>query len=74
MLHNFRFRSSTSRITKATVAHMRAIPFLVSGTGPDGGRNYLVTYNDGYSSVKDYLHMAENGVWGTDFEMSVLAH
>lgn len=64
-------------LRRAIVAHMRTIPFLVSGTGPDGGRNYLVTYNDGYSSVEDYLarsRMAENGVWGTDFEMSVLAH
>ena len=56
---------------------MRTIPFLVSGTGPDGNRNYLVTYDHGYHSVDDYLarsDMAENGVWGGDFEMCILAH
>ena len=56
---------------------MRTIPHLVSGVGPDGNRNYLVTYNDGYHSVDDYLarsNMAENGEWGGDFEMSILAH
>ena len=59
------------------VAHLRTIPHLVSGIGPDGNRNYLVTYNDGYASVEEYLarsRMADNGVWGTDFEMCVLAH
>ena len=64
MLHNFRFRSSELRRT--IVAHMRTIPFLESGTGPDGNRNYLVTYDGGYHSVDDYLassDMAENGVW-----------
>ena len=81
---NYLFRALCSgsetqhqELRRAIVAHRRTIPFLVSGTGPDGGRNYLVTYNDGYSSVEDYLarsRMAENGVWGTDFEMSVLAH
>ena len=61
----------------AIVAHMRSIADLVSGIGPDGNRNYLVTYDDGYSSVDDYLarmHMAENATWGGDFEMSVLVH
>ena len=56
---------------------MRTVPFLVSGTGPDGNRNYLVTYDGGYHSVDDYLarsDMAEYGVWGGDFEMCVLAH
>ena len=56
---------------------MSTIPFLVSGTGPDGNRNYLVTYDGGYHSVDDYLarsDMAEYGVWGGDFEMCVLAH
>jgi len=56
---------------------LRTIPSLVSGIGPDGNRNYLVTYDDGYSSVEDYLvksRMAENGVWGGDFEMCILAH
>ena len=54
-------------IHSTIVAHMRSIPELVSGIGPDGGRNYLVTYDDGYSSVEDYLarsYMAENGIWG----------
>ena len=66
-----------SEIRSAIVAHMRNIPELVSGIGPDGNRNYLVTYDDGYSSVEDYLarsHMAENGRWGGDFEITVLAH
>ena len=56
---------------------MQSIPHLVSGIGPDGNRNYLVTYDDGYSSVDDYLRrsrMAENGTWGGDFEISTLAH
>ena len=59
------------------VAHLRTIPELVCRIGPDGNRNYLVTYDSGYSSVEDYLarsHMAEDGVWGRDFEMCVLAH
>ena len=42
-------------IQSAIVAHMLSIPELVSGTGPDGNRNYLVTYDDGYSSVVYYL-------------------
>ena len=66
-----------SDVRGAIVAHMQAIPHLVSGIGPDGNRNYLVTYNSGYRSVDDYLvrsRMAENGVWGTDFELCVLAH
>ena len=64
-------------LRSAIVGHMRSIPFLVSGTGPDGNRNYLVTYDHGYHSVDDYLarsDMAENGVWGGDFEMCILAH
>ena len=64
-------------LRRAIVAHMRTIPFLVSGTGPDGNRNYLVTHDGGYHSVDDYLarsDMAENGVWGGDFEMCILAH
>ena len=64
-------------LRRAIVAHMRTIPFLVSGTGPDGNRNYLVTYDDGYHNVDDYLarsDMAENVVWGGDFEMCILAH
>ena len=61
----------------AIVAHILTIPHLVSGIGPDGNRNYLVTYNGGYRSVEDYLvrsRMAEDGTWGSDFELSVLAH
>ena len=61
------------QLRRAIVAHMRIIPFLVSGIGPDGNRNYLVTYNDGYHSVDDYLarsDMAENGIWGGDFEIA----
>ena len=57
--------------------HCRTIPFLVSGTGPDGNKNYLITYDGGYHSVDDYLarsDMAENGVWGGDFEMYILAY
>ena len=36
-----------------------------------------MTYDDGYHSVDDYLarsDMAENRVWGGDFEMCILAH
>ena len=64
-------------IRLAIVAHMLTIPHLVSGIGPDGNRNYLVTYNGGYRSVEDYLvrsRMAEDGTCGSDFELSVLAH
>ena len=64
-------------LQRAIVAHMRTILFVVSGTGPDGNRNYLVTYDDGYHSVDDYLarsDMTENGVWGGDFEMCILAY
>ena len=44
----------------------------MSGTRPDGRRNYSVTYNDDYSNVEDYLarsRMAENGVSDVDFEV-----
>ena len=70
-------RSSTWRIMKSNRSTYEEYTFLVSGTGPDGNRNYLVTYNHGYHSVDDYLarsDMAENGVWGGDFEMCILAH
>ena len=36
-----------------------------------------MTYDDGYHNVDDYLarsDMAENGAWGGDFEMCILAH
>ena len=49
----------------------------MNGIGADGHRNYLESYNGGYTSVQDYLDrtaMAHNGTWGTDFEMAVLAH
>ena len=55
------------QLCAAIVAHMRSIVELVSGIGPDGNRNHLVTYDDGHSSVEDYLgrtHMAENTRWG----------
>ena len=51
----------------AIVAHMRSIPELVSGIGPDGNRNYLVTYDDGNSSWVIWLKTA-------DFETTVLTH
>ena len=56
---------------------MLTIPHLVSGIGPGGNRNYLVTYDGGYRSVEDYLvrsRMAEDGTWGGDFKLCVLAH
>ena len=64
-------------LRSAIIAHMLSIPDLVSGIGPDGRRNYLVTYDEGYSSIEDYLvksRMADNGTWGGDFELCVLAH
>ena len=57
-------------LRSAIIAHLMTIPDLVSGIGSDGNRNYLVTYDDGYSSVYDYLarsDMADTGVWGGDF-------
>ena len=65
------------QVRAAIVAHMRSIADLVSGFGPDGNRNYLVTYDHGYSSVEEYFarsHMAEHSRWGRDFEMCILAH
>ena len=61
----------------AITAHMLSIPELLTGLGADGRENYLEFYNGGYSSVECYLEqtrMAEGGMWGTDIEMSVLAH
>ena len=49
----------------------------MTGLGVDGHQNYLTYYNGGYSSVEDYLmrtDMASSGTWGTDFEMTLLAH
>ena len=68
--HHFGVRS-------AMTAHMLSIPELLTGLGADGRENYLEHYNGGYSSLEHYLEqtrMAESGIWGTDFEMSVLAH
>ena len=62
-------------LRSAIVAHMRTIPHLVSGIGPDGNRNYLATYDDGHTSVEDYLirsQISESGIWGGDFEMCIL--
>ena len=64
-------------IRHAITTHMLSIPELLTGLGADGSENYLEYYNGGYSSVEQYLEqtrMAESGMWGTDFEMSVLAH
>ena len=58
------------------ISYMLSIPELLCGIGADGHRNYLEEYG-GYESVENYLSetsMAVNGTWGTDFEMSVLAH
>ena len=76
-LRNSGSEAQHGELRRAIVAHMRSVPFLVSGTGPDGNRNYLVTYDHGYHSVDDYLarsDMAKNGIRGEDFEMCVLAH
>ena len=65
------------QIRTAIVSHMRTIPHLLNGFGADGHPNYLDDYNGGYESVEAYLtqtKMAENGIWGTDFKMSILAH
>jgi len=42
--------------------------------GADGHPNYLEVYNGGYETYLNQTRMAENGIWGTDFEMSMLAH
>ena len=62
------------QVLAAIVAHMRSIADLVTGIGPNGNRNYLVTYDNGYRTVDGRTHMAENATWGGDFEMYVLAH
>ena len=64
-------------LRSSIIAHMLRMPHLLCGIGPDGLRNYLVTYQGGYTSVEDYIEktrMAVNGTWGTDFEMTVFAH
>ena len=57
------------------IAHMLSIPELLTGRGVDG--HNLSYYHDGYCSVENYLaqtNMANEGAWGTDLEMSLLAH
>ena len=61
-------------LRSAIVAHMLSIPNLLCGLGSDGHRNY---FYGNYDSVEIYLattNMANNGTWGTDTEMCVLAH
>ena len=56
---------------------MLSISELLNGIGANGHRNYLESYNGGYTTVDSYLEqtgMANNGTWGTDFEMAILAH
>ena len=64
-------------IRSLIVAHMFNVPELLTGRGADGHHNYLTYYHRGYRSVEHYLartHMATDGTWGTDFEMTLLAH
>ena len=64
-------------LRSSIIAHMFNIPELLTGRGAEGHRNYLTYYHGGYHSVEDYLtrtSMAEEGTWGTDFEMCLLAH
>ena len=59
------------------IAHMLSIPELWIGRGVDGDNNHLSYYHGGYRSVENYLartNMANEGAWGTDLEMSLLAH
>ena len=64
-------------IRTSIIAHMLNIPELLTGRGADGHNNYLSYYHGGYRSVENYLartNMANEGAWGTDLEMSLLAH
>ena len=64
-------------IRTSIIAHMLRIPELLTGRGVDGHNNYLSYYHGGYHSVENYLvrtNMADDGTWGTDLEMSLLAH
>ena len=64
-------------IRTSIIAHMLDIPELLTGRGADGHNNYLSYYHGGYRSVENYLartNMANEGAWGTDLEMSLLAH
>ena len=56
---------------------MLNVPELLTGIGADGHNNYLTYYHGGYRSIENYLartDMAVSGTWGTDFEMTLLAH
>ena len=49
----------------------------MTSRGVDGHNNYLSYYHGGYCSVENYLartNMANEGAWGTDLEMSLLAY
>ena len=64
-------------VRSAIIAHMFANRELLTGYGADGHQNYLAYYHGGYSSVENYLartRKAMSGAWGTDFEMTLLAH
>ena len=50
------------QVHAAIVAHMWSIDDLVSGIRPDDNRNYLVTYDGGYSSVEDYLRIVLSNI------------
>ena len=63
-------------IRSVIMAYLITIPHLVTALGIDGHQN-LTYFNGGYSNIDDYLtctDMACNGTWGTDFEMTLLAH
>ena len=64
-------------IRHAITTHMLSIPELLTDLGADGSESCLEYYNGGYSSVEQYLEqtrMAESGMWGTDFEMSLFIY
>ena len=70
-------KSQHFEIRTSIIAHMLNIPELLTGRGADGHNNYLSYYHGGYRSVENYLartNMANEGAWGTDLEMSLLAH
>jgi len=74
--HHHWFRRPTLGHMTCYYYPMLSIPELLTGLGADGSENYVEYYNGGYSSVEQYFEqtrMAESGMWGTDFEMSVLA-
>ena len=61
-------------LRSAIVAHMLAIPHLLCGLGSDGHGNYLYRRHDNVESYLSASCMANNGTWGTDVELCVLAH